>query len=124
MLALFHAGDATGALACFSDDVYTDASRRPDGPTGRGREELARIVADWMGTWEDWEEEIHEIQDLGEVVVVVATQRGRGRGSGIQIEQRYATVYRLRGSEIASMTLYTSAEEALEFARSSRGSGP
>ena len=66
MIALFHAGDAEGALACFSPDVVADASRRPDG--------------------------------------------------GIEISQHYATIYELRGSEIASMTLYPDPEKALEAA--------
>jgi ketosteroid isomerase-like protein len=116
MLALFHAGDAEGALACFSPDVAADASRRPDGRTGRGREELSRIIGEWMATWEDWTEVIHEIRDLGDRVIVAATQQGRGKGSGVEIAQHYATIYEFRGGEIASMTLYPTADEALEAA--------
>jgi ketosteroid isomerase-like protein len=106
MLACFHSGDADGAIACFSEDVIVDASRRPDGAAGRGHEALGRIVADWVGTFDEWNEVIEVIEDHGDEVHVVATQRGRGKGSGVEVEARYAIVYGVRDGEIVSFTLY------------------
>jgi ketosteroid isomerase-like protein len=107
MLELFHSGDADGAIACFSDDVIVDASRRPDGATGRGHEALARIVAEWVGAFEEWNGVIEEMRDHGDEVHVLATQRGRGKGSGVEVEARYAIVYGVRGGKIVSFTLYS-----------------
>jgi ketosteroid isomerase-like protein len=106
MLASFHHGDVESALACFSRDVVADVSRRPDGRIGIGRTELAQIIGEWLGTFEEWTEEITDIRDLGQQVIVVATQRGRGKGSGAEVATEYATIYGLRQGEIVSMTLY------------------
>jgi ketosteroid isomerase-like protein len=116
MLRLFHDGDAEGALACYSRDVVADASRRPDGRIGIGRGELARIIGEWLGAFDEWTEEVHEIHDRGDQVVVVATQHGRGKGSGADVTTRYATVYGVRNGEIASMTLYPDPEKGLRAA--------
>jgi len=48
----------------------------------------------YLGTWEDWREEIEEIRDLGTQVYVASTQRGRGKGSGIAVENVSATSLR------------------------------
>jgi ketosteroid isomerase-like protein len=116
MLALFHAGNAADALAYFAADVAADASARPDGMVVRGREEMSRMIGEWLAAWEDWSEEIDAIRDLGDKVMVVATQRGRGRETGIDLATQYATVYELRDGEIAAMTLYRGPAEALEAA--------
>jgi ketosteroid isomerase-like protein len=116
MLAFFHHGDAESALACFSRDVVADVSRRPDGRIGIGRTELAQIIGEWLGTFEEWTEEITDIRDLGHQVIVVATQRGRGKGSGAEVATEYATIYGLRQGEIVSMTLYPDPAEGLRAA--------
>ena len=116
MYEAFHGGDAAGALACFDPEVVVDASRRVDGGVGHGREELNAIIGRWLGTWEEWREEIEEMRDLGSRVYVVATQRGRGKGSGIEVENRYALLYEVQGDKITRMTLYNDPAEALEAA--------
>ena len=113
MLDLFHRGDVQGVLACYSPDVVVDASRRPDGATGRGLDDLARIIGEWVGAFDEWTEEIHEVRDLGDEVLVRATQRGRGKGSGVPVEAVYATVFGVREEKIVSFTLYPDADDAL-----------
>jgi hypothetical protein len=79
----FHSGDADGALAHFDQNVVVDASRaRPDGGKGQGREQLNAIVTAWMGTWDEWREEIAEMRDLGSRVLVLSVQHGRGKEAG------------------------------------------
>ena len=112
MLELFHRGDVDGVFACYAPDVIVDASRRPDRATGRGLEDLARIIGEWVGAFDEWSEEIHEITDLGDEVLVIATQRGRGKGSGVPVEARYATVFGVRDDRIVSFTLYPDPDEA------------
>jgi ketosteroid isomerase-like protein len=108
--------DADGALAYFDPEVVVDASRRGDGGIGHGREELNTIISRWLGTWEEWREEIEEMRDLGDQVYVIATQRGRGKGSGVEVENRYALLYEVHGDQITRMTVYIEAAEALEAA--------
>jgi ketosteroid isomerase-like protein len=116
MYERFHAGDATGSLACCDPDVAVDFSRRADGRVGQGREYLSQVVTSWMGAWEEWHEEIDDIRDLGGQVYVLATQRGRGKGSGVEVEQSYAFLCEVEGEKITKVTYYPQAAEALEAA--------
>lgn len=116
MYDAFHRGDGDGALVHFDPEVFVDASRRVDGGIGHGREELNAIVSRWLGAFDEWREEIDEIRDLGNQVLVVATQRGRGKGSGVEVETRYALLYQVEGGKITSMSMYRDRAEALEAA--------
>ena len=58
MLDHFHRGEAEQALECFSPDVEIDLRRRVDAGWGRGREELARLIGEWMSSFADWREEV------------------------------------------------------------------
>ena len=120
MYETFHAGDPAASLACFDPDVVVDFSRRADGRVGQGREYLAQVVATWIGTWEEWNEDIHDIRDVGGgQVYVAATQRGRGKGSGVEVEQSYAFLCEFEGDAITKLTYFPHAADALEAARPS-----
>lgn len=108
--------DVEGLLACFHPQVAVDASVRMDSGIVHGREELARVIGEWVGAFDDWHEEIHEIRDLGSQVYVVATQRGRAKGSGIEVESRYALLYGVEGGQITRMALFDGEAEALAAA--------
>jgi ketosteroid isomerase-like protein len=116
MYEAFHAGDAEGALTYFDPEVVIDASVRVDAGVGHGREELSAIVTQWVGAFEQWDETIEEMRDVGSQVCVVTTQRGRGKGSGVEVEYRYGVLYDIEGDKISSMTLYETPAEALEAA--------
>ncbi|MDX6617324.1 MAG: SnoaL-like domain [Solirubrobacterales bacterium] len=109
-------GDAAGALAQFHPEVVVDATARGDAASGQGREELAAIIAEWTGTFDEWREEVEEMRDLGDSVCVVATQRGRGKKSGVEVEARYALLFEVRDDKITRMTMFRGLSEALEAA--------
>jgi ketosteroid isomerase-like protein len=116
MYDAFHSGDAEGAVDHFAPDVTVDATTRPDGEVGKGREALVRIIASWVDSFDDWREEIEAIRDLGGHVLVAARQIGRGKGSGLETELRYALLYRVEDGKISSMTFYFDVADALEAA--------
>jgi len=117
MYEAFHGGDAEGALSYFDPNVLVDtSSARPDGVIGKGREHLSATIGGWVGTWEEWREEIEEMRDLGNRVLVLSVQRGRGKGSRVEVEARYAILYDLRGDKIVSLRMYMDPAEALEVA--------
>jgi ketosteroid isomerase-like protein len=107
-------GDAAGALAQFHPEVVVDATARGDAAIGQGREELAAIIAEWTGEFDEWREEVEEMRDLGDSVCVVATQRGRGKKSGVEVEARYALLFEVRDDKITRMTMFRGLSEALE----------
>ena len=114
MLDHFHRGEAEQALECFAPDVEIDLRRRVDAGFGRGREELGRLIGEWLASFDGWREEIDAVRDLDGGVLVEATQRGRGRESGVELQTRYATVYEIQDGAISRMTLYPSVDEARE----------
>jgi len=113
MYDAFDSGGAEGAVDHFATDVTVDATARPDGEVGKGREALLRIIASWVAAFDEWSEEIEALRDLGDHVLVAATQRGRGKGSGIEIET-YALLYRVEDGKINGMTFYLGVADALE----------
>ena len=80
MLDHFYNGEAEQALECFSPDVEIDLRRRVDAGWGRGREELARLIGEWVSSFADWREEINEVRDLGDQVLVEATRSAAAAG--------------------------------------------
>jgi ketosteroid isomerase-like protein len=113
MYEAFDRGDPDGALAHFHPDVVLDATARLDGGVAHGRKQLNSTIGRWLAAFEEWREEIEEMRDLGSLVFVVATQRGRGKGSGIEVEARYALLYEVRGAKIVRMTMFTDPADAL-----------
>jgi ketosteroid isomerase-like protein len=116
MYEAFHGGDGDRALSYFDPEVMLDASRRVDGGIGTGHENLSANIARWIGTFDEWRQEIEEIRDVDDLVYVVLTQHGRGKGSGIEVETRYAVLYEIKGGKISRMTAYNDPAEALEAA--------
>ena len=116
MYDAFGSGDPDAALAYFDSGVVTDARHRIDGRVGHGREELVAILAEWMGTWDEWREEVEEIRDAGDQVLVISTQRGRGKGSGAEWEGHFGMLYALADGKICRWTIYDDPDTALEAA--------
>jgi ketosteroid isomerase-like protein len=115
MYDAFYRGDADAALAHFDPDVVADASKvRPDIGIGHGREQLRRITTSWVGTWDEWRDEIEEMRDLGSRVLVLSVQHGRGKGSGVEVEATFAILYEVHRGKITRMALYREPADALE----------
>jgi ketosteroid isomerase-like protein len=112
----FYEGRADEALDYFAPDVVVDASHRVDGRVGTGPEELVAILAEWMDTWEGWNEEIEAIREAGDQVLVLSTQRGRGKGSGVEWSGRFGMLYELRGGKITRWTIYDDQRAAMDAA--------
>ena len=114
MYEAFYGGDAAGALAYFDPEVVIDLSRRLEGGIGHGRDQLNTMIGEWVGTFDEWREEIAEMRDRGAEVYVLAVQHGRGKESGVEVQERYALIYELMGDKIARMTMYGEPADALE----------
>jgi ketosteroid isomerase-like protein len=82
-----------------------------------GRDGLAQVVADWIGTWDDWSIEILRVEDVGADVFVAALQRGRGKGSGVPIEDEVTLVFTVRDGMISRWQMFRSEQEARDVLR-------
>ena len=116
MYEAYLAGDTDQALTCFHPNVVADFRVRGDTGVRQGREALNELIATWVDAWDDYSDRVDEIRDLGESVLVIATQSGRGKGSGLELTNQYAQLYELEDGQITSLTLYESPAKALEAA--------
>jgi hypothetical protein len=80
------------------------------------RGEVGQMLADLIGTWQDYRSEIEEVVDLGEYGLMVPHLTGRGPGSGVPIDQRIFMLSRFRGDEVVWTKSFPSKRDALEAA--------
>ncbi len=86
----------------------------------RGRQAIRRFLADWMSSYEGYEEEVREIVDFGSGIVFAAVREG-GRPTGSTIDTRthstYGFVIVWIDGKIACMTAYPDIAEARDAAQ-------
>jgi ketosteroid isomerase-like protein len=109
-------GDEAGMLSLVAPDVVaTQFPDQLDVRDYRGHDGLRELMADWIGTWEDWTIEILAVrEEAGGHVLVTARQRGRGRASGAPMEADVVFVFTVRGAAIARWQMFHSEAEALQ----------
>ena len=106
------------------DVVVTQFPDQVDVRDYHGHEGVAAVMADWIGTWEDWSIELLRARDLGEIVLVAARQRGRGRASGVPMEEEVAFAFSVRDGQIARWQMFRSEQQALEAMGLAKQSAP
>ena len=96
-----------------------DVSWRPAQVTHpyRGKEGVLRAMADWSEAWAAFELVLLDTIEAGPgVVILVQRTRGTARGSGIEVEQDYYGVCRVREGKLASMEQIADRAEAMAAA--------
>jgi ketosteroid isomerase-like protein len=92
-----------------------------DGRVFKGFQGTEEWVSDTREVWEDYDQQMEEIIDLGENVVVVVRISARGGGSGVPVAQELAVVWTFEGDRAVRARSFTSRAEALESARLGAG---
>ena len=94
MYEAFGRRDTAKALACLGRDVTIDATHRVDGRVGKDHDQVSAILAEWLGTWDEWQEELEAMQEAGDRVLVLSTQYRPGAQSrlAVGVEQLGALV--------------------------------
>ena len=111
--------DFSRAMAHYAEDVelIVDPAAFLEGGTFRGRDAVGRWFGNWFGTFEPgYHFEIDEARELGEVILLVATHRGRGRTSGVEVGTQTGYLYSLRDGKVSRVEIYPGRAEALEAA--------
>ncbi len=118
LFAARRAGDIEAALAVLDEDVVLDASRRILDPmVMHGHEGFTAFVAALDEAWVTQHPEPAELIAAGERVVVPLTLTSTSH-AGATVVAHPAWVVEFAGERIARLTVYQSADEALEAARS------
>jgi ketosteroid isomerase-like protein len=78
----------------------------------RAREYYAR----WASAWEEWQWEIEEAREDGDLVVTHTWVTGRGRGSGVVLDMRIGQIWTFCDGKVIRYEALPSWDEALEAA--------
>jgi ketosteroid isomerase-like protein len=104
-------GDFDVALALYAPGAVWDL--RAGWIVMEGREAIRDFLNDWIGSYNDWDQELEEFRDLGnDVSFAVLHQRGRLKGSSGLVELRYAAVTKWADGVMERITTYTDIDEA------------
>jgi ketosteroid isomerase-like protein len=92
---------------------WTMRTDLPDPQTYRGREELARVMAEWITAFDDFLMEPVEIFETRGKVVAVLQVIGHIKGSDQQVAMEEAHVMSLRDGMFSKVREYPTKSEAL-----------
>jgi ketosteroid isomerase-like protein len=81
-----------------------------------GHDGVSEVMADWIGTWDDWKIELRDLRGIGDAVVLSLFQSGRGKGSGAAMAQPVWFVWRVRDGKVAQWLMFSSEDEAVAAA--------
>jgi ketosteroid isomerase-like protein len=114
-LERFLADRDTSRLA---DDFVWDVTHFegwPDKAVYRGVDEFNDFVAMWFEPFDEWRQEIEQVEDLGgDRVLAIAHQHARLKGSTAEVDLRYAIVYTVEGEHVTMGDVYVPVERAFE----------
>ena len=71
-------------------------------------------ISDTRDTWDDYDQELEEVVDLGADVLVVLRISARGGGSGVPVTQQLAVIWTFEGDTAVRARSFASKAEALE----------
>jgi uncharacterized protein len=114
----FDSGDMQSAVELFDAGVEIDVSRtNPEGRVYQGIEGFLELMAQWLGTWDDYTLELLELIDAGESgVVAVMRERGKIKGSESWTEHIRGVVWTVSDTRIAKYEEHQDRAAALEAA--------
>jgi ketosteroid isomerase-like protein len=108
-------GDEPAMFTHIAPDVITTQfPEQIDVRDYHGHDGLRQVMADWIGSWEDWSIEILQAREVDGRVLAMACQRGRGKGSGAPMEAEAIFVFTVRDGLIARWQMFRSEAQALE----------
>jgi uncharacterized protein len=115
----FARGDVESVLERLHPDVDWRPAIAPilGVETVRGREAVREFFTrDLFEGFDEFRAEPLAYEDLGDAVLVTVRYVGRGASTGLEIDQTFASLYRLREGKTVSMRDYSTRAEALEAA--------
>jgi ketosteroid isomerase-like protein len=74
--------------------------------------EAHKRVESFIGVWEDFRCDIHELTDVGRAVLAVVHLTARGRVSGVKLSDRFALVFDFDDGRINRFTVYPDESQA------------
>src|SRR5215216_1993265 len=113
----FARGDLDAVLERLDSDVDWHPAIAPilGVETVRGKEAVRRFfIRDLVEGFDQFRAEPLSFEDLGDFVLVMVCYIGRGESSRIEMDQKFASLYALRGGKTATMRDYPTRADAPE----------
>jgi ketosteroid isomerase-like protein len=113
----FRRGDLPAMLESFASDVLV--TTRPDQPDVRdfhGHDGLLEQLSQWVDTWDGFSIEILRLRDEGNVVIVIARERGQGMRSRVPMDDEVTFVFTVEKAKVVRWQMFGSEPEALRAA--------
>src|SRR5918995_1165587 len=110
---------ATGELSpetAAEDIAWHDPPDFPDAQVHMGVDGILEALRVWSSAWSEWQIELDDYVDAGELVLVRGKQSGRGKDTGILVEQPLCLVYLLRDGKVVEVRAFFNEHQALEAA--------
>jgi ketosteroid isomerase-like protein len=116
--ASLNAGDVDAALERMDPNVVFDWSRSKSPYRGvyEGRDAVRRLFEELRESFDQMQYVTEDWIPAGERLVRIGGVRGRGRGSGVEVAMVGGQVIEFTDGPASRVTLYQTAEEALEAA--------
>ena len=92
----------------------TDRVLNPDSYSGL--EGFRRMAAEMAEVWDMWEIEPLQFIEQGDLTFVAHLVRARGKGSGVEVEQTYWSVWKVRDGRAVRLDLFVDRDRALAAA--------
>lgn len=113
----WNAGDLDPIPQIFHDEFeFHEPAEVPGAGDSYGRAEFERYLTSLQRNWDEFRSDPEQLEEFGDVVVAVVTERGRGKASGVRVEQRLAHVWWLRDGKVLRLDAYFDRAAALEAA--------
>ena len=111
----FERGDLQWVLDHFHPEILVENRREgPDSGTFHGHSGFMHYLENWLSAWEEFRMEPTEFIPAGDHVLVLLRQYGRGKGSQVELEEKVAHLWTVRGEQAVAYRVYTHQGEALE----------
>jgi uncharacterized protein len=108
-------GEIEETIAILAPDVvWRESAQLPGAGELRGREAVRAFLADFLDSWERFEQTVERTVTSGDRIAIVIRARTVGRGSGAEVETRYAHVWTVRDGLGVRVDAYRDVDEALE----------
>ena len=113
----FNRRDLDALLLLMDDDV--DAFSRLEAIEGaaKGHDGIRSWWSSWFEVWPDYEIDIVEVRDLGDMTLARLRALGHGAGSKVPFEDLPCQLARWRDGKCVLWRVFNSSDEALEAAR-------
>jgi ketosteroid isomerase-like protein len=110
----FDRGDYETALRALDAEIEYDLRHFPDGRVYHGHEGVREAFRVWLGTWEEYRQEVSEFIDAGNEVVVCVREYGRGKGSGVSLARPTFGIWKLTDGRVVRIRFRSTKAKALE----------